>query len=252
LWLGAWLWLCGGFDRASDWSRHELYTLSANAGFSVQDVDIEGRENADLGTLRAVVNIGRGDSIFEFDPKEARDMMQRVSWVKEARVERRLPHTIHIEIVERKPLALWQNKKKLRLIDSEGVTLADSGLDKFQDLPIVVGEDAPAHAAEILTLLAAEPVVQARTEAVSRIGARRWDLTLKNGLTVRLPENDPGFALSRLAKAQEEDRLLDKDLKVIDLREPDRIIVRTASGTPEEYKSASGVKTGGADRQKNI
>lgn len=238
-WVCAWLWAGGGFTRGADWSRQAFYALTAAAGFTVGDVLVEGRENTDPDVLRALLGVEKGDPIFTFRPAEAKEMAERLPWVKEARVERRLPATIYIRLAERRPMALWQNRKKLRLIDREGVTLADGGLEKFAGLPIVVGEDAPARAAALFDLLAAEPAVGDRVEAAARVGGRRWDLTLENGTVVRLPENDEGLALRRLAAAQEEGGILDRNLKAVDLREPDRIILRPASGAPEEYKAAN-------------
>lgn len=241
LWIGAWLWLSGSIHRGADWARHSLYDMSAQAGFAVQDVLVEGREYTDPDVLRALVNIERGDPVFMFKPRAAKELIERISWVREAHVQRRLPGTIYIGLIERVPLALWQHEGKIRVIDAEGAVLTsrdgDPEFSRFQDLLIVVGEDAPSHTAQITALLAAEPDVQARTEAAVRISGRRWDLTMKNGLTVKMPRHDPGLALRRLAAAHEQDGLLDKDLTMIDLREPDRIVVQTAPGAVQDYRA---------------
>ncbi len=203
----------------------------------MQNILVEGRINSDADVLKALINIERGDPIFAFDPKDAKSLIERIAWVKEAHVERRLPGTIYIGLVERKPVALWQNKKKIRVIDSEGVTLTDRRIEPFKDLIILVGESAPQHAPDLLAFLAVEPLINDKIEAAIWIGERRWDLKLKNGIKVKLPENDMGLALRRLAKAQAEDGLLEKDLIVVDMREADRITVRTRPGAVKEYKA---------------
>jgi cell division protein FtsQ len=142
-------------------------------------------------------------------------------------------------------VALWQSGGKLKLIDGEGVVLTDSGLSKFRDLLLVVGENAPAHVGDLNALLQGQPDVRDKVEAAIYVSGRRWDLRLKSGqtgneVTVRLPENDPGLALARLARAQHEDRLLDKDLTSVDLRDGDRIIVATKPGAVQEYKASAG------------
>jgi cell division protein FtsQ len=117
------------------------------------------------------------------------------------------------------------------------VTLTDANLKPFKALPIIVGERAPDHAPALLDLMIAEPLLAERLEAATWIGDRRWDLKLKNGMTVKLPEADVGFALRRLALAQEDDGLLDKDLTVIDARQSDRLTVRTRPGAVETYRA---------------
>ncbi len=201
---------------------------------------MQGRVNIDPDVLRGLINVKPGDPILAFDPAKVRDSIRRLSWVRDVQVERCLPDTIYVRLSERHPLALWQDKGKLRLIDADGVNLADSNLKSFAALPLVVGDDAPAHAAGLLRLLAAEPTLATQVEASSWVSDRRWDLTLKNGATVQLPAGeDAGLALRRLAAAQAENALLDKDISVIDLREADRMTVRTKPGAVKELRTSS-------------
>ncbi len=242
LWIGAWLVMSGTVGRAAEWSTHTALDLSADAGFAVKDVLVEGRVNTDPDVLKALINIQKGDPLFSFDPAEARELIERISWVREARVQRLLPGTVYIGLTERRPLALWQKKKRLILIDEGGEIITDSGLENFRDLIIVTGDNAPEHTPHLLAMLSAEPDLLERVEAAARVSDRRWDLKLKSGIRVRLPEDDIGFALRRLAMTQEEERILDKDIVNVDLREPDRIVVRTRPGAVQTYKA--GLKGG--------
>ncbi len=239
-WVGSWVTLSGGVSRFGEWTNSKTLNFTAGAGFVVANIMVEGRKNADVDTIRAIVNVEKGDPLFAFDPDGARDMLEKVSWVRAAHVERRLPDTIYIHLEERTPLALWQRDGKLAVIDADGVVLTDRIQQNFSSLPLVVGDGAPEHAAELVALLAAEPDVAHRVEAAIFVSGRRWDLKLKNGTIVKMPEDEMGFALSRLLKAQREEDLMDKELTAIDMRESDRITVRTRPGAVQEYKA--GVK----------
>lgn len=243
---GVWLSLSGTLDRTEQKLRNAAYEKLADMGFRVNNILVEGRYETDPDVLRAIINLNRGDPIFAFDPAEVHEMIERLSWVREAHVERRLPDTIYVGIIERKPIALWQHKNKLRVIDEEGVTLTDKLSANQRTLPIVVGEYANEQAYNLLRMLEAEPEIKNLVEAATWVGDRRWDLTLKNTIVVRLPENDIGLALSRLSKAQEQDHILDKDLNIIDLREKDRITVRTRPGAVQEYQASFDSKKGDA------
>lgn len=230
--------MSGALDRVHNGLQHKAYVTLADAGFRVENILVEGRAEVDAEVLRAIINLERGDPIFAFDPAETREMIERLSWVREAHVERRLPNTVYVGLVERTPVALWQHKNKLRVIDPEGVTLTDKLSVNQKSLPIVVGEYANEQAYDLLVMLNAEPGIQKLVEAATWVGDRRWDLALKNDMVVRLPEMDIGLALSRLTQAQEQDKILDKDLSVIDLREKDRITVRTRPGAVQEYQAS--------------
>ncbi len=238
LWVGSWIWLSGSIGKAHEWSSQKIISASADMGFTVQNIMVEGRINSDSDILLGVINAQKGDALFSFNLEQMSARLEEITWVKSARVERRLPDTLYIGLQERRPMALLQKNKKLSLIDEDGAFLSDRNLKKFNDLVIIAGKDAPARAPELLEVLAAEPVLQKRVESASRIGARRWDLKMNNGVAVRLPENDMGLAIRRLALAQEKDGLLDKDILGLDLRKNDRIIIRTRPGKVQEYKAS--------------
>jgi cell division protein FtsQ len=241
-WAGAWFFMSGADARTAQWAKHKALELSARMGFTIENILVEGRVYTDADILRAVINVQPQDPLFSFDPAEAKALIERIGWVRHAHVERRLPGTIYIVIDERKPVALWQKDKKLSLIDSEGQVITTEGLGRFKDLLVVVGEDAPQNAPAFVANLSAEVSLLQRARAAQRIGSRRWDLVLDKDITVNLPEEDVGLALRRLALAQQEDGLLDKEITNIDLREPDRMIVRTRPGAVQEYKA--GLKPG--------
>ena len=236
-WVFLWLWFGGVFHKAASWSTQQFYEKTAQAGFSIKDIVIEGQKQTDVDIISALLNVEAGDSIFLVDPKSTKESLERISWVKDAHIERRFPDTIYIKINERVPVALWQNKGKLRLIDQDGVTIADSDLEQFSNLIVVVGKDAPKKLKELMRYIIDEPKLENTVEAASLVSNRRWDLLLKNGVTVRLPETGLESAFSRLVESFEEDRLLDKSLTVIDIRNEDRIIVRTKPGEVQTYKS---------------
>ncbi|MCB1563142.1 MAG: FtsQ-type POTRA domain-containing protein [Alphaproteobacteria bacterium] len=237
LWGGAWFFLSDADERTAAWGREQTLEITAGLGFTVKDVLIEGRTYSDPETIKALVNVRKGDPLFAFDPAEAKALIEKISWIRSAHVERRLPGTIYIRVQERKPLALWQKDGKLRLLDGRGEVIVSGDMERFENLVIVIGDDAPQNAPALLSDLAAEPLLYERTKAAQRVSGRRWDLTLDGDVRIKLPEEDQGLALRRLALAQEEEQLLDKDVTSVDLREADRMIIRTRPGAVREYKA---------------
>jgi cell division protein FtsQ len=235
VWFAAWLWLSGSFVKATDYSHKAFLEASAEAGFSVKNILVEGRVHIEADTLMALLDVEKETPIFAFDLAAAQKRIEALSWVKSLRLERRLPDTIYVGLQEREPLALWQNDNKLFLIDEDGVVLTDKGLKKFEDFILVLGKDAPENAKIMIRTLEAEPDVLAHIEAASWIGGRRWNLITYDGISIKLPEADIGLALRRLAGKQEISGILNKNLDHIDLRNPDRIIVQVAPGKVQDY-----------------
>jgi cell division protein FtsQ len=238
-WLCSWFVMSGALERAQNSIETAVLNTTGGWGFKVRNIMVDGRRYTDPDTLKAMVNMEKGDPIFAFHPGEAKAMIEKISWVKSAHVERRLPDTIYIRLEERKPLALWQRNQKLALIDSDGVVLTDQNLSRWKKLMIVVGDDAPKKASELISMLDAEPVIEERVEAATLVSGRRWDLKLKSGADVKLPEEELGLALRKLAVNHEEEALLDKDVLSIDVREEGRITVRTKPGAAQDYTKES-------------
>lgn len=234
IWFGSWLWLGGYVKQAGDYVRESFFSVTEDAGLSVTDVMIEGRVNTDLAAIKAIINIVPGDPLLSFNPETAKEQIEKISWVKTARVERRLPDTIYIQLQERKPEALWYDDRKTKLIDIEGVVLTSKKAGSYGDFITLVGDKAPDNFQELFVLIRAEDQIEDRIRRAVFVKDRRWDLVLDNDVVVSLPEKDIALAISTLAKAQRDEDLLARDVKRIDLRQPGRIILQTDRGKVED------------------
>lgn len=230
--LGAGLlvWQSGVLDRAATAASEAALRLSADAGLEVRNVLVEGRGHTDSADLLVLLGVERGMPILAVDPAAARQRLGALPWVAEAEVERRLPDTLFIRLVERRPLALWQHDRQIAVIDSEGEIIPGVHPGRFARLLLVVGEDAAPHAAGLLEMLHGEPDLAEKVTAAIRVGGRRWNLRLDGNIDVRLPEEGAPAAWARFADMVRRERLLEHDVAVVDLRLPDRLIVRTSRG----------------------
>ena len=165
-----------------------------------------------------------------------RRRLLQFGWVKDARVSRRLPDALVIDIVERTPAALWQNQGQLALIDNEGVVLDRVPIEKMPDLPLVIGPRANAQERGLDGLMAAAPTLKPQLASATWVGGRRWDLNFQSGEIVALPEgqDDAKTALSKFARLDKSSGLLGRGIVRFDLRVPGKMIVRLprAPGEP--------------------
>ncbi|MEL0144122.1 MAG: FtsQ-type POTRA domain-containing protein [Alphaproteobacteria bacterium] len=215
--------------RAND-LRNWAIEITGDAGLRVTDVIVSGRNRADSKEILAALDLERGSPILGVDIDEARARIESMGWVQSAEIARRLPDVIYVRVTEREPLALWQHNNRIVLIDLDGHTIQHSDLESFASFPLVVGEGAPVVAGELIDLLRAYPSVAQATEAAIRVSDRRWNLRLHSGIDVRLPEEKIAVALDRLEEYQREHDLFDRDVVAVDLRVPDRLIVRVSPG----------------------
>jgi cell division protein FtsQ len=222
-------------------ASNRLLGASAAIGLRVADIRVEGRQTTDRETILEALGAQPGTPILAVDPARAKRQLESLPWVRSALIERRLPDTLYVRLVEREPLALWQHAGRIELIDRTGAVIPVSRLDQFAKLPLIVGEDAASHASELLAMLASEPDLASRVTAAVQVGGRRWNLRIDNSISVLLPADDPAAAWADLAHLQRSSAILQRDVQAIDMRLPDRLVVRV---TPEPPKEAPTAKKG--------
>lgn len=245
-WIGVPVLISGGVYAAVQMSSSPLgQSLSRHAaegivqgtgliGLTVADIEVEGRETTDRETILTALAAGPGTPILGVSLTRAKDQLEALPWVRTAVVERRLPSTLYVRLVERRPLALWQHRGKLELIDHGGDVIPVVGLDRFAKLPLVVGEGAASHAAELLEMLASDPDLASRVTAAIRVGDRRWNVRIDNAIDVLLPADDTASAWTQLARLERTSAILKREVLTIDLRLPDRLVLRVSPDPPKE------------------
>ena len=200
--------------------------IANSAGFRITSVAINGRKQLTQDEVLAIGGVNGRSSLLFLDAAVVRDKLKANPWISEATVLKFYPGQLQIDIVERSAFALWQRDGRLSVISDDGAVLEPYVSRRFLSLPLVVGKGAETGARDFLALLARYPQVREATKAAILVGERRWNLRLKDGLDVRLPENDIGNALAALSKLDKEDRLFSRDIVAVDMRLPDRLTVQ--------------------------
>jgi cell division protein FtsQ len=222
----------GHVSAALNGAKDYANALMTSAGFTVQTVTLEGRAETAPKEIGRMLGIQVGDPMLYVDVDEARARIEALPWVKSAEVRRVWPDKIVVRIQERRPVALWQMDGAVAVIDASGKPISGEDPVRFAELPLVVGKGAETQVGALLALIATQPNLKLRVKAAVRVGERRWNLRLANGVEVRLPEEGAEAALAELVRLEREDNVLARDIKAIDLRFPDRFIVKLPPGSP--------------------
>ena len=220
----------GRFDRIAAAAEHGVYDRLGILGLRLNAVHVEGAtRDAQADILRAT-GLQRNQPILAVNLDELRGRIERVGWVRSARVVRLLPDTLVIAVAQRDTAAVWQHAGRTLVVDETGAPIPEADPGKFADLPLVVGEGANVAAADILPLVRARPQLMQRLEALVRVDDRRWDIRLKDGALIQLPSTGDESALIRLDQLDQKARILELGFARIDLRDPEMVAVRPRDG----------------------
>ncbi len=222
--------------------------VTARTGFAVDQIKVVGnRETSEIDILDKL-DLDGWTSLIGFDAEAARERVATLPWVEGAAVRKVYPHTLEVRIEERQPFALWQQEALVSVIERDGRVIAPYAGGNQAMLPLLVGSGAPMHAPEFLDKVARHGELAGRVRGYVRVGERRWDLKLDNGITVKLPEDGVEAALAELVRLDREQSLLSRDIVAVDMRIPERMALEL---TPEAVKARqAALKAQGLSKRK--
>ncbi|MBZ9965282.1 cell division protein FtsQ/DivIB [Mesorhizobium sp. BR1-1-2] len=207
-----------------------VQSITARTGFAVDQVKVVGnRQTSEIDILDRL-ELDGWTSLIGFDAEAARERIATLPWIEVAAVRKVYPHTLEVRVEERQAFALWQQGSALSVIEKDGAVIAPFSGGKQVLLPLLIGAGAPAKAPEFLAKIEKYPDLATRIRGYVRVGDRRWDLKLDNGITVKLPEDGEDQALAELVGMDHDKGLLSRDIAAVDMRLSDRLVVQL---TPE-------------------
>ncbi|MGB9368790.1 MAG: cell division protein FtsQ/DivIB [Xanthobacteraceae bacterium] len=229
----------GGHIEAIRTAIKDTADGAANAaGMRIATVSLSGQRQVSREEIFRAAGVTDHSSLLFLDVGEARAKLEAIPWIAEATVRKLYPDRLQITITEREAFALWQRQGKVSVIAADGTVLAASVEPRLASLPFVVGNGAAAKARGFLAVLDQYPAIRDQVRASILVAERRWNLRLKNGIDVRLPDTNIDQALETLARFDREKSLLTRDIVAIDLRLPDRLTVRLSDTAAEKREEA--------------
>ncbi|MEA2988044.1 MAG: cell division protein FtsQ [Alphaproteobacteria bacterium] len=223
--------LVGAFKDARDQAANA-------AGFRIVSLALSGHQHVTREEVLATAGVTGHTSLLFLDVEAAREKLKTNPWIADASVLKLLPGELQIVIKERQAFALWQKDGRVSVIADDGTVLEPYVAPRLTRLPLVVGRGAETRVKEFLALLERYPEIRDQVRASILVGERRWNLRLKNGLDVRLPEAEVTRALERLVALDREAKLISRDIVAIDLRLADRVTVRLSAAAAQARADA--------------
>lgn len=214
--------------------RDRLFDWGGTQGLVLEDIVISGREHTTKAEINQVLKLERGANMLKLDVYKLKQQLETLPWVKEAIVQKGFfPNVVNIRLIEREVKAIWQINEKFYPLDADGeVIKADYRVS--EPILLIVGAGAPENFKNLMAALKTEDKDYiSRVKVANFISGRRWNLILddiRNGITVKLPEENIAQAWKKLVKLDETKGIFKRKLTIIDLRLPDKVVVKLRRG----------------------
>lgn len=192
----------------------------------VQNIEILNNKWVTDDSILSLIDLQLPASIATVDVHAIKTSLEKHPHIKSADVQFKVPAALRIHIVEKIPYALWWHERKFCLIDVDGAILKDNvQQDEYNELLVIAGDGANMMMQNVLQYLQITPL-SLRIHSIQLIGKRRWDLLLKDGILVKLPEKGVKSAINSLEMLLMQEHL-DKKPEMIDLRLlPEKIFIK--------------------------
>jgi cell division protein FtsQ len=231
-----------------DWAKNARDAVANTLGFRIAQVSLSGEKEISREEILTIAGVTGRASLLFLDADAARARLMANPWISDAAVLKLYPDRLQITITERRPFALWQKNGHVKVIAADGTVLEPFVESRYVNLPLVVGQGAERQAKDFLDILSGYPEIARQMRAAILVAQRRWDVLLKNGIDIQLPETNAAVALDRVVALDKDKKLLSRDITIVDLRLPDRVTVRLSDAAAEardEAIKASQKKKGG-------
>jgi cell division protein FtsQ len=212
--------------------------ITARTGFAVDQIKVVGnRQTSEIDILDRL-ELDGWTSLIGFNAESARERIATLPWIEAVAVRKVYPHTLEVRVEEREAFALWQQGDELSVIEKNGEVIAPFSGGKQTQLPLLIGTGAPAIAPAFLAKVETYPELAARVKGYIRIGERRWDMKLDNGVTIKLPEEGEDAAIAELVEMDHANGLLSRDIAAVDMRLDDRLVIQLTPQAATQREAA--------------
>ena len=208
----------------------------SDARFAIRQVQIAGAQHTARKDLDALTQRYTGTNLFHLDIARLRHEVASLPWVSRVEIEKKLPDTLRIHIVERTPVALAETGQAVAYVDDRGAAFAElTPAVGDPDLPLITGArgDDLARCVSVLRRLRNEdPDLYARVSEVRALppsGFAFFDRQLR--ATVYANEQDLPKWRDFYAIAAAE-HFAPGDVAYADLRFDGRVVVKPLRAMP--------------------
>lgn len=214
---GVWMW------------RH----TQSDARFAVRHIEVAGAVRTPRPAIDAVVARYEGTNLFQIDIARVQRDLRSLAWIERIAIEKKIPDTLRIRVIERTPVALARRGTAFHYVDGSGVVVARlSPAIGDADLP-VIDAAVPAETARTVRFLEAlrkrDAAVYSRIAEISPVAPRGFAVFDRDlGTTVYVNEQDAAEKWRALVSIVQAERLGRFEVAYADLRFANRVVVKPA------------------------
>ena len=195
--------------------------------FMLSALSIQGSSDSLNAEIREILGLNFPISSFDLDLADLRNRVLSLPPVETAEVRLEGSSILHVKVKEKVPALLLKDDTGIHVLNKNGDYIRPLLSTEYgSKLPVITGEGAQKAAAEAFILFSALYDKLDEVRGLVLVGGRRWNIVLKSGQVIMLPEKKPEQAVQKILILDKAEKILSRDIAVFDFRLPYRITLR--------------------------
>ena len=195
--------------------------------FMLSALSIQGSSDSLNAEIREILGLNFPISSFDLDLADLRNRVLSLPPVETAEVRLEGGSILHVKVKEKVPALLLKDDTGIHVLNKNGDYIRPLLSTEYgSKLPVITGEGAQKAAAEAFILFSALYDKLDEVRGLVLVGGRRWNIVLKSGQVIMLPEKKPEQAVQKILILDKAEKILSRDIAVFDFRLPYRITLR--------------------------
>ena len=206
--------------------------------FMLDALSIEGASDSLNAEIREVLGLHFPISSFDLDLAELHKQVLSLPPVNIAEAHIKGGGILHIKVSEKTPALLLKKETGFHVLSERGEYIRSlSSREHFSDLPVITGDGAENAATQATAIFKSIDMKLDQVRGLVFVGQRRWNIIMKSGQVVMLPENDPEQAIQKILLLDKTEQILSRQIAVFDFRLLSRITLRVPSKKYDQINS---------------
>lgn len=195
--------------------------------FMLSALSIQGSSDSLNAEIREILGLNFPISSFDLDLADLRNRVLSLPPVETAEVRLEGSSILHVKVKEKVPALLLKDETGIHVLNKNGDYIRPLLSTEYgSKLPVITGEGAQKAAAEAFILFSALYDKLDEVRGLVLVGGRRWNIVLKSGQVIMLPEKKSEQAVQKILILDKAEKILSRDIAVFDFRLPYRITLR--------------------------
>ena len=203
-----------------------IQEYSNKYNYNLNKIEVIGLTNLNKDEILIFINKFKNNSIFLVPVKEISNEIKKNKWIKEVNIRNDYKNTLKVNIKEETPIGIYENNNQKILFSKNLVILEILGKNHdYKNLISFYGENSIINSKNLISKI--DQDFKQMIQSLIFVENRRWNIRLKNKITLKLPEKNLEEAIKNYKKIYS--NLSNKDLKdieIIDLRIPNQAIIK--------------------------